>query len=98
MAALLPHEKLSVELQGNVVEVFADGQSTESNYYRDRILKTGREDSVALKYTDLVTAKRLERSAWVKSKNVVYASKSVFPSRNFTYCKYSGFESFIIIA
>lgn len=71
MAALLPHEKLSVELQGNVVEVFADGQSTESNY-RDRILKTDREDSVALKYTDLVTAKRLERSAWVKSKNVVY--------------------------
>lgn len=71
MAALLPHEKLSVELQGNVVEVFADGQSTESNY-RDRILKTDREDSVALKYTDLVTAKRPERSAWVKSKNVVY--------------------------
>lgn len=31
-----------------------------------------REDSVALKYTDLVTAKRPERSAWVKSKNVVY--------------------------
>lgn len=72
MAALLPHEKLSVELQGNVVEVFADSQSTESNYYRDRILKTDREDSVALKYTDLVTAKRPERSAWVKSKNVVY--------------------------
>lgn len=72
MAALLPHEKLSVELQGNVVEVFADSQSTESNYYRDRILKTDREDSVVLKYTDLVTAKRPERSAWVKSKNVVY--------------------------
>ena len=71
MAALLPHEKLSVELQGNVVEVFADGQSTES-HDRDRILKTDREDSVALKYTDLVTAKRSERSAWVKSKNVVY--------------------------
>ena len=71
MAALLPHEKLSVELQGNVVEVFADRQSTES-HDRDRILKTDREDSVALKYTDLVTAKRLERSAWVKSKNVVY--------------------------
>ncbi len=71
MAALLPHEKLSVELQGNVVEVFADGQSTDS-HDRDRILKTDREDSVALKYTDLVTAKRPERSAWVKSKNVVY--------------------------
>lgn len=36
--------------------MFADGQSTESYYFRDRILKTDREDSVALKYTDLVTA------------------------------------------
>ena len=71
MAALLPHEKLSVKFQGNIVDVFADGKSTESND-RDRILKSDREDSVALKYTDLVTAKRSERSAWVKSKNVVY--------------------------
>ena len=71
MAALLPHEKLSVKFQGNIVDVFADGKSTESND-RDRILKSDREDSVALKYTDLVTAKRQERSAWVKSKNVVY--------------------------
>ena len=71
MAALLPHEKLSVKFQGNIVDVFADGKSTES-HDRDRILKSDREDSVALKYTDLVTAKRSERSAWVKSKNVVY--------------------------
>ena len=71
MAALLPHEKLSVKFQGNIVDVFADGKSTES-HDRDRILKSDREDSVALKYTDLVTAKRSERSEWVKSKNVVY--------------------------
>lgn len=71
MTALLPHEKLSVKFQGNIVDVFADGKSTES-HDRDRILKSDREDSVALKYTDLVTAKRSERSAWVKSKNVVY--------------------------
>lgn len=71
MAALLPHEKMSVELQGNGIEVFADGQITESNY-RDRVLKSDREDSIALKYTDLVNAKRTERSAWVKSKNVIY--------------------------
>ena len=71
MAALLPHEKLSVKFQGNIVDVFADGKGTES-HDRDRILKSEREDSVALKYTDLVTAKRQERSAWVKSKNVVY--------------------------
>ncbi len=71
MTALLPHEKLSVKFQRNIVDVFADGKSTES-HDRDRILKSDREDSVALKYTDLVTAKRSERSAWVKSKNVVY--------------------------
>ena len=71
MAALLPHETLSVELRGNMVEVLADGKSTEC-HDRDRVLKADREDSVALKYTDLVTAKRQERSVWVKSKNVVY--------------------------
>ena len=71
MAALLPHEKLSVEFQGNSIEVFADGQSTESAY-RDKILKSAREDSVAIKYADLVSATRPERSAWVKSKNVIY--------------------------
>ena len=71
MAALLPHEKLSVELRGNGIEVFADGQMTESND-RDKVLKSDREDSIVLKYTDLVNAKRLERSAWVKSKNVIY--------------------------
>lgn len=71
MAALLPHETLSVKFQGNLIEVFADGKSTES-HDRDRILKSDREDSVALKYIDLVSAKRQERSAWVKSKNVVY--------------------------
>ena len=71
MAALLPHEKLSTELRGSNIEVFADGQITESDY-RDKILKSDREDSVAIKYTDLVSAKRQERSAWVKSKNVIY--------------------------
>lgn len=71
MAALLPHEKLSVELLTNGIEVFADGQMTESPY-RERILKSDREDSVAIKYTDMVSAKRSERSEWVKSKNVIY--------------------------
>lgn len=71
MAALLPHEQLSVELRGNQIEVLADGQMTESDD-RDKVLKSGREDSIAIKYTDLVIAKRQDRSAWVKSRNVVY--------------------------
>ena len=71
MAALLPHERLSAKYQGDEIKVFADGQSTESGY-RDKILKSVRKDSVALKYKDLVSAKRPERSAWVKGKNVIY--------------------------
>lgn len=71
MAALLPHEKLSVELRGDNIKVLADGQLTESNY-RDKILKSVREDSVAIRYADLVNAKRIERSEWVRAKNVIY--------------------------
>lgn len=71
MAALLPHEKLSAVYQGNKIQVLADGEFTGSDY-REKILKSAREDSVVLKYKDLVSAKRSERSAWVKGKNVVY--------------------------
>ncbi len=71
MAALLPHERLSAEYQGDEIKVLVDGQPTESSY-REKILKSEREDSVALKYKDLVGAKRPERSAWVKGKNVIY--------------------------
>lgn len=51
--------------------MLADGQLTESNY-RDKILKSVREDSVAIRYADLVNAKRIERSEWVRAKNVIY--------------------------
>lgn len=71
MAALLPHETLSAEYHGNEIQVLADGQSTESGH-RDKVLKSAREDSVALKYEHLVSAKRSQRSAWVKGKNVIY--------------------------
>lgn len=71
MAALLPHERLSAEYQGNTMKVFADGEFTDSNY-REKILRSAREDSTALKYTNLVSAKRAERSAWIKAKNVIY--------------------------
>lgn len=71
MAALLPHEKLSAEYRGNEIQVLADGQFTDSNN-REKILKFAREDSVVLKYENLVSAKRSERSAWIKGKNVIY--------------------------
>ena len=71
MAALLPHKELEVELHGEVLKVMADGVSTDAGY-RDRILKAEKPNSVAVKYEDLVNAKRADRSALVKGMDVVY--------------------------
>lgn len=69
MAALLPHQKLSVELRNNVLMVLADNQSTVN---RDKVLKEANTASVALKYKDIIGMKRGERSALVKGMEVVY--------------------------
>ena len=71
MAALLPHEEISVEQHGEILKVLADGQSTDSNY-RDKVLKAANPNSIAVKYTDIVSAKRADRSALVKGQEVVY--------------------------
>ena len=71
MAALLPHEQLSAEQHGDIIKVLADGQPTDSNY-RDKVLKTANPNSIAVKYNDIITAKRAERSAMVKGQEVVY--------------------------
>lgn len=71
MAALLPHKELEVELHGEVLRVMADGVSTDAGY-RDRILKAEKPNSVAVKYEDLVNAKRADRSVMVKGMDVVY--------------------------
>ena len=71
MAALLPHEEITVEQHGEVLKVLADGGLTDSNY-RDKVLKAANPNSIAVKYADIVTAKRADRSALVKGKEVVY--------------------------
>lgn len=71
MAALLPHNRLDVEYKNNKINVLADGKSTESNY-REKVLKTANEKSVALQYKNIVGMKREERSALVKGMEVVY--------------------------
>lgn len=71
MAALLPHEELSVEFRNNTFMVLADGQPTASGY-RDKVLKKEDPASVALKYNDIIAMKRAERSALVKGMDVVY--------------------------
>ena len=74
MAALLPHNSLSVELRTGKTDrlaVLADGQSTEANN-RDKLLKAADKASVALKYKDIIGMKRAERQALIKGMNVVY--------------------------
>lgn len=71
MAALLPHKELEVELHGDNLKVMADGVSTDAGY-RDKILKSAKDNSVAIRYNDLVSAKRADRSAMVKGMDVVY--------------------------
>ena len=71
MAALLPNKQLSTEQQGDNLKVLVDGQYTDSNY-RDKVLKSANPNSVALKFGEVVGAKRAERSAMVKGQEVVY--------------------------
>ena len=71
MAALLPHKELEVKLHGDVLKVMVDGVSTDAGY-RDKVLKSAKPNSVAVKYNDLVSAKRAERSEMVKGMDVVY--------------------------
>ena len=77
MAALLPHEELEVELYGDVLKIMVDGVSTDSGY-RDKILKSVKPNSVAIKYHDLVSAKRADRNAMVKGMDVVFGFCAVF--------------------
>ncbi len=71
MAALLPHKELEVELHGDVLKVMADDVLTDAGY-RDKVLKSAKPNSVTIKYNDLVSAKRADRSAMVKGMDVVY--------------------------
>ncbi len=71
MAALLPHQKMTLELSNEHLKVLDDGQLTDSSY-REKILQEADKDSIALKAADLVSMKRSERSALVKGKDVVY--------------------------
>lgn len=71
MAALLPHKKLSIEKKKDSLKVLVDGHSSEMSD-RDGLLKAQNENSVALKYKDLLTMKRDEKRAATKGKEVVY--------------------------
>ena len=72
MAALLPHKHLEITEKGSgVLGIAADGIPTDAAY-RDKILKSANNNSVALKYANIIGLKRVERQALVKGMDVVY--------------------------
>lgn len=71
MAALLPHQALSVELRADHLVVLADSEPTDSNV-RDKVLKQANPNSIAVQFKTIIAMKRAERSELVKGKDVVY--------------------------
>lgn len=71
MAALLPHKTLEVIENNGTTKVLVDGHSSEMSD-RDGILKSYSENSVALRYKDIISMKRDDRRAAVKGKDIIY--------------------------
>lgn len=71
MAALLPHKTLEAVENNGTTKVLVDGHSSEMSD-RDGILKSYSENSVALKYKDIISMKRDDRRAAVKGKDIIY--------------------------
>ncbi len=71
MAALLPHKKLEAIENNGTTQVKVDGKSSEMGD-RDGILKSYSENSVALRYADIIKMKRDERRAVTKGKDIIY--------------------------
>lgn len=71
MAALLPHQELSITQGANGVSVLADGVSSESTN-REHILQKKNPSSVALQFSQIRTMKRAERLNLVRGKEVIY--------------------------
>ena len=71
MAALLPHKKLEVIENNGITKVMVDGHSSEMSD-RDGILKSYSENSIAIKYKDIISMKREERRNVTKGKDIIY--------------------------
>ncbi len=71
MAALLPHKKLEAIENNGTTQVKVDDKTSEMSD-RDGILKSYSENSVALRYADIIKMKRDERRAVTKGKDIIY--------------------------
>lgn len=69
MAALLPHQQLSLNDKG---QVMADGMKTDSLAERDAVLKTKWAESLAIDYHSIIAATQDERREMVKGRKMVY--------------------------
>ncbi len=104
MAALLPHDKLSV-VKGSQkgLSVLADGQSTEAPN-REKLLKQADEKSVAFKYEDYLKMSKDEYRSAHKGVQVVYiyhdcidAASHTSESSVFSACKQTVDELFALV-
>ena len=71
MAALLPHNELSISTDNGVVKVLADGVPTDSNY-RDKILKARNPKSIAVRYEEIISLKQKEVRDLIAGMEVIY--------------------------
>lgn len=71
MAALLPHKELETVVQNESIKVLVDGHTSEMSD-RDGILKSYSENSIALKYKDIIGMKVDERRNAIKGKDIIY--------------------------
>lgn len=71
MAALLPHNELSISTENGVVKVLADGVPTDSNY-RDKILKARNPKSIAVRYEEIISLKQKEVRDLIAGMEVIY--------------------------
>lgn len=71
MAALLPNEGLEIDWKGDSYSVLIDGQSTESSS-RERILRSRYQDSVVLRYEEIIKRKTSELRSELSGKKLIY--------------------------
>lgn len=69
MAALLPHEELTIDEESRVL---VNGQSTSGTDKRRKILEAANKDSLVLQYNDLQAMNITEQRETFKGKKVVY--------------------------
>lgn len=71
MAALLPHQKLSLNMKSDGISVLVNDQSSEMND-RDAILKKRNPNSVAIRYKNFILMKKDEQRELIKGQEVIY--------------------------